>query len=55
MMSIAEKIKAGREKLAYSQSQLAEKANVSLRTVQRIEGGKSIPRGYTLTVLSCFP
>lgn len=51
-MSIAEKIKASRERLAYSQNQLAEKANVSLRTVQRIEGGKSIPRGYTLTVLA---
>ena len=52
MSSIAEKIKISRERLGYSQSQLADKANVSLRTIQRLEGEKNIPRGYTLSVLA---
>lgn len=39
-----------REKLNLTQEQLATKANVSVRTIQRIEAG-SEPKGYTLEAL----
>lgn len=35
-----------------TQSELAEKCNVSYRTIQRIETGKVTPRGYTIKALS---
>jgi transcriptional regulator with XRE-family HTH domain len=35
-----------------TQSELAEKCNVSKRTIQRIESGKVIPRSFTIKVLS---
>lgn len=35
-----------------SQSELAERSGLSLRTIQRIENDKNDPRGYTLKVLS---
>lgn len=40
-----------REKLLLTQSELAEKSGLSLRTIQRIEAG-TIPKGYTLKRLS---
>ena len=40
-----------REKLNLTQEELAEKANVSVRTIQRIEAGTK-PKGYTLDALS---
>jgi transcriptional regulator with XRE-family HTH domain len=40
-----------REKLNLTQSELAEKSGVSVRTIQRIEAGAK-PKGYTLKVLS---
>lgn len=46
------KIRLYREKLGYTQSVLAEKTNLSLRTIQRVESGDTIPKGYTLIVLS---
>lgn len=48
-MSIIKKL---REKLGYTQRSLAEKTGLSLRTIQRLEAGDSIPKGHTLTVLS---
>lgn len=51
-MPAANKIKYHRERCGFSQTELAERAGVSLRTVQRIESGQNIPRGYTLTVLA---
>lgn len=39
-----------REKLNLTQEQLAVKANVSVRTIQRIEAGTA-PKGYTLEAL----
>ncbi|MEM7552371.1 MAG: helix-turn-helix domain-containing protein [Bacteroidota bacterium] len=41
-----------REKLGFTQQELAEKANLSLRTIQRLEAGSSIPKGHTLKVLA---
>jgi transcriptional regulator with XRE-family HTH domain len=40
-----------REKLNLTQEELAVKANVSVRTIQRIEAGTK-PKGYTLETLS---
>ena len=40
-----------REKLNLTQDELAEKAGLSVRTIQRIESGVE-PRGYTPRVLS---
>ena len=38
--------------MGYTQQVLAEKSNLSLRTIQRIESGATIPKGYTLKALS---
>ena len=40
-----------REKLNLTQEELADKANISVRTIQRIEAGTK-PKGYTLEALS---
>lgn len=40
-----------REKLNLTQEQLSEKANISVRTIQRIEAGQEI-KGHTLEALS---
>lgn len=45
-------IKNLREKSGYTQSNLAEKTGLSLRTIQRLEAGDSIPKGHTLKALS---
>jgi transcriptional regulator with XRE-family HTH domain len=45
---IAEKIKQARNQKGYSQEKLAELTHLSLRTIQRIENGKSDPRGNTI-------
>ena len=45
---MAQKIKELRNRKGFSQEQLAETAKINLRTVQRIEGGETEPRGDTL-------
>lgn len=45
---MAQKIKELRSRKGFSQEQLAETANINLRTVQRIEAGETEPRGDTL-------
>ncbi len=45
------KIELYRKKLHYTQSELAEKSGLSLRTIQRMENG-SMPSGYTLKSLA---
>lgn len=47
-----EKIKNTRTSRGFSQEKLAEKAGVSLRTVQRVENGKTDPQGDTLIRLA---
>ena len=49
---LAIKIKDLRNRKGFSQEQLSEESKLSLRTIQRIEKGESIPRGDTLTKLS---
>jgi XRE family transcriptional regulator, regulator of sulfur utilization len=51
-VTLAEKIVADRKLRGFSQEELAERASISLRTVQRIEKGESIPRGYTLQTIA---
>ena len=45
-------IKTIREKSGYTQSELAEKTGLSLRTIQRLESNNTKPKGHTLTVLT---
>lgn len=49
---IKNKIRTIREKLGYTQSNLAEQTNLSIRTIQRVESGQTIPKGHTLNVLA---
>lgn len=50
--NLANKIKDLRSRRGFSQEQLSEESKLSLRTVQRIEKGESIPRGDTLIKLT---
>ena len=50
--NLARTICNSRKKLGLSQEALAEKANVSLSTIQRIEKGTVQPRAFTLKVLA---
>lgn len=49
---LAKKIINARKHLGLSQEALAEKSNVSLSTIQRIEKGAVKPRAFTLKVLA---
>lgn len=42
------KIKLLRERLGYTQLEFAEKTNLSLRTIQRVESGQTTLKGHTL-------
>lgn len=50
--SLGNKVRDSRKKLGLSQEALAEKANVSLSTIQRIEKGTVKPRAFTLKILA---
>ena len=45
-------LKSIREEKGYTQSDLATKTGLSLRTIQRLEGSNKVPKGYSLTVLA---
>lgn len=49
--TLADQVKGQRIKKGWSQELLAENAGLSLRTIQRIEQGSTIPRGDTLNKL----
>ncbi len=51
-MSPGKKISASRKSQGISQEQLAENSRVSLRTIQRIESGTSIPRPFTMKAIA---
>jgi len=51
-IDLAKKIKELRIRKGFSQEQLAEAAQINLRTVQRIESGETEPRGDTLQRLA---
>ncbi|TXD48174.1 helix-turn-helix domain-containing protein [Polaribacter sp. IC073] len=50
--NLAIKIKDLRNRKGFSQEQLSEASKLSIRTIQRIEKGASIPRGDTLIKLT---
>jgi transcriptional regulator with XRE-family HTH domain len=51
-ISLADLLITHRKRLGLSQEELAEAAKLSLRTVQRLEKGASLPRGFTLQALA---
>lgn len=51
-MQTGQKIKEIRTSLGMTQQELASKARVDLRTIQRIENGEVIPRSYTLKTIA---
>jgi len=51
-IDLAKKIKELRTRKGFSQDELAETAQINLRTVQRIESGETEPRGDTLKRLA---
>lgn len=51
MNSIAKKVIKSRKESGLTQEELAERAKVSLRTIQRIERAETEPRGYTLQLI----
>lgn len=48
---IAKKISDTRKIKGLTQEELAEQANINLRTIQRIENSENIPRGKTLSLI----
>ncbi|WP_225000408.1 helix-turn-helix domain-containing protein [Cesiribacter sp. SM1] len=50
--SLAIKVKDLRNRKGFSQEQLSEESKLSLRTIQRIEKGETVPRGDTLLKLT---
>ena len=51
-MTLAEKLKSARENAGYSQSQVAERLNISRQAVSRWENGRAYPDIDNLVVLS---
>lgn len=49
---IAESIRDGRMAKGYTQKELAELSNISIRSIQRIENGEIVPRSFTLRTLA---
>jgi XRE family transcriptional regulator, regulator of sulfur utilization len=51
-MQLDKQIVAARKKKGYTQEELADLAQVTVRTIQRIESGESVPRPYTLKTIA---
>lgn len=51
-MFSSHQIVALRKEKGFSQEVLAERAGLSLRTIQRVERGETVPRGHTLQALA---
>jgi transcriptional regulator with XRE-family HTH domain len=49
---IATLVKEGRLAKGYTQKELSELSNISIRSIQRIENGEIIPRSYTLKTIA---
>src|SRR5690349_16308385 len=48
---IANQVKESRLAKGYTQQELSDLSNISVRSIQRIENGEIIPRSYTLKTL----
>lgn len=51
-MKLPEKIIAARHSIGITQEELALRSKVTVRTIQRIENGQTIPRMYTLRAIA---
>ncbi len=51
-MDISHKIASARKKKGLTQEELADRTNVTVRTIQRIENGDSTPRAFTMKALA---
>jgi transcriptional regulator with XRE-family HTH domain len=51
-MSLGNKVVSARKSKGLTQEQLAERATLTVRTIQRIESDDSIPRDYTLKAIA---
>ena len=51
-MSLPQRVVSARKKKGLTQEELAGLANVTVRTIQRIESGETTPRSYTLKVIA---
>ncbi len=49
---ISEFVKEARLAKGYTQKELSELSNISVRSIQRIENGEILPRSYTLKTLA---
>lgn len=49
---IAALVKEGRMAKGYTQKELSELSNISIRSIQRIENGEILPRNYTIKTLA---
>lgn len=49
---ISELVKEKRMAKGYTQKELSELSNISVRSIQRIENGEILPRSYTLKTLA---
>ncbi|HEU4471690.1 MAG TPA: helix-turn-helix transcriptional regulator [Flavisolibacter sp.] len=52
MDATGKKIVAVRKQKGLTQEELAEKAGITVRTIQRIESGETIPRAYTIRAIA---
>jgi transcriptional regulator with XRE-family HTH domain len=47
-------VKEGRLAKGYTQKELSELSNISIRSIQRRENGEIVPRSYTLKTIAEF-
>lgn len=51
-MTIGSQVSNVRKQKGMTQEELAERAQITVRTIQRVESGKSLPRAYTLKLIA---
>ncbi len=51
-MKLSQRIIIARQQKGYTQEELATLAGLSIRTIQRIESGENVPRGFTLKAIA---
>lgn len=51
-MKLNERISKTRKEKGLTQAELADLANITTRTIQRIESGESIPRSFTIKAIA---
>lgn len=51
-MTLHDRIISARQQKGFTQEELADLSGLSVRTIQRIENGESVPRSYTLRMIA---